>query len=369
MKKFFLLALTFLLSFGLFSCCEADVREIPTVYFSSDNSNVFPVLYFESNVGSYEYDTSTYILKDGLAVLTEDHYRTFSKTYPESALDKFGGITASRDKYGQLLFYHSESDGEIFIFERFFSNDAVKEYFLKKGDNEAVIPYSSGEYYAEFLKFDGIYYLFLFSRTSPELANYDIFKYYMFDSNLSNLGQGIVDFSKAGIKSVNFLDKTVAIRNNRMIFGIYHDGEYGYLVHDMENSQTYTVKTSFAVGSVLSAEDGFYSLGKNEHGLILCSPDQSGLPQSAKNIVFPEDIYSKDAEVSLDKILYIRDGKVYFSFTQGNKAYFAAADKSSAEICGYWVFDCSKADALLMDVKYVALNGDKYFDLWQGTEN
>lgn len=364
MKRFFILVLTLFLSLGLFSACGHEVS-----YLSFENNDVFPVLYFENGVGSYGYDTSTYILKDGLAVILEDHYRTFSKTYPESALDKFGGITTARENYGQLLFYHSESDGEIFIFERFFSKDAVREYLLKKGDNEAAIPYSSGEYYAEFLKFDGIYYLFLFSRSSPELANYDIFKYYMFDSNLSNLGQGIVEFSKAGIKSVNFLEKTIAIRNNKMIFGIYCDGEYGYLVHDMKNSQTYTVDTPFEVRSVLSAEDGFYSLGKIEYGLVLASSDQSGLPLNAKNIIFPEDIYSKDAEVSLDKILYIKDGKIYFSFTQGNKAYFVAADKSSAEICGYWVFDCSGMDALLMDVKYVVLNGDKYFDLWQGSEN
>jgi hypothetical protein len=95
-------------------------------YSAKGNSVVLPVLFFEENIGQLDYLTRTFVLKNNKTDEIEPHYRSFSKTYPISALEK---LNNAAETYGQLLAYYKTSNDSIYIFDNSTAKDK-KKYLL-----------------------------------------------------------------------------------------------------------------------------------------------------------------------------------------------------------------------------------------------
>ena len=363
MKKIVVFILVVVLTLSVFSGCGIPLGVVSLSECSADGSSASPVLFIERGVGGPNYATLTVTVENGKRVKAGEYYRGISTMLSVEALDY------DREEYGRAVFFASEADGDICVFDRFYSGDREYEYMILKGENKAEIPVGIGKTFTTLSKFNGLYYVFVFSTSAENITRYEELEYYVFDRELSMIKRGSFDVSEYEIHSATYQDISVAVLDETMLFSVRGGAGFAYLVCDMESGTSSLVQDDSGKKSIIASHDGFYALKLENSEIMLYSGEDNSLPTNSVKVKLLPSLDLSEVNGAVDLQTYMVDGKIYFYVNSYDNPFFAAVDVSSAELCEYWLFEKNADNLRTTDFKFMVLKNGEYYDLWQGAEN
>lgn len=335
-----------------------------------DEKNVSPVLYFEENMVSADYDTHTFLIEGEKCLELEKHYRTYSKTYPSSVWDQFGGSSAMREHYGQLLNYYHCRSGEIYVFDRSLSQSETREYIIKKGTLEALITYSKDEYYFDFLYFDGYYYFFTFAQTETNLPDYDLIRVHKLTDSLVVEQTIEINFSKFGLLTYNFINNSVAAVDGNLYFPVKKDQTYYLLRYNSSTDQIDLVMMEYGLLGTIADTDCFYVIGFTDDDKLIFETLKPDGTSVNKNIIpLPMFVQISQEDFRFDDIYYMYNSEIYCCLMFGQRCCFLSYDILTNEWKNSWTIAQKDYSYFLMEVKYMIHEGGAYFDLFPNWNN
>lgn len=348
-------------------------RSEPFLDISSNLHNqkhISPVLYFEENMLSENYDTHTFIIEGEKYSELDKHYRTYSKTYPSNIWSQFDGSDSMREHYGQLLNYYHGTNGEIYVFDRSLSKSETREYVIKKGAYETIITYSRDEYYFDFLFFDRYYYLFTFAQTQEDLPDYDVIRVHKLSDNLVVKQTIEICFSKLDILPYNFIDNSVCVINDTLYFPIKKDQAYYLLKHNASANQTDLVRMDYGLLGVIADTDCLHVVGfTGDDNLVFETLKTDGTSVRKNIIPLPMFIQISQENFHFDDIYYMYNSEIYCCLRFGQRCCFLSYDIITNEWKNSWTVNQNDHSSFLMDVKYMIYKGGEYFDLFPNWNN
>lgn len=332
--------------------------------------NVSPVLYFEENMVSADYDTHTFLIEDEKCLELEKHYRSYSKTYPSSVWEQFGGSNAMREYYGQLLNYYHCTNDQIFVFDRSLSASKTREYIIKKGTYETSITYSKDEYYFDFLYFDGYYYFFTFAQTETNLPDYDMIRVYKLTDSLVVEQTIEICFSKLDLLTYNFINNSVAAVDDYLYFPVEKDQTYYLLRYNFSTNQTDLVVMEYGLLGIIADTDCYYVIGFTDDDKLIFETLRPDGTSVKKNIIaLPMFVQISQEDFRFDDIFYMYNSEVYCCLMFGQRCCFLSYDILTNEWKCSWTIAQKDYSYFLMDVKYMIHEGGEYFDLFPNWNN
>ena len=367
---FFIVIFIILIILFLKVCYEKEKTTLNIECNLQCSQNVVPVLYYENFTGLNGYDTNTFIIEDGKTNLLEKHYRTWSKTYPSSALEKFGEYSVSREKYGQLMIFYSLSDGDIFVFDRFIAEDPSNEYYIIKDDVTAVIPYDNYQSFFDFLQFNENYYLFTFLQTDPTFSDFDVIRIYKFSKKLELEETFDINYRDLGLLPYNFINKTIAIVENILFAPIKKENKNYFLKYDLQTREVNLLPVEYKILGIIADKNCFHSIGLAQDNSIIFESFTPTMQLQDKNITpLPFGFEEVNGSIRFDKIFYQLDSNIYFCFKTEKKCYFISYNIASNAWTNWWVVEKNAEPLFPMDVKYMVRVDDSYYDLFPYCNN
>lgn len=331
---------------------------------------LFPVLYFEEGIISEDYDTHTFLINDEKYTELEKHYRTFSKTYPSSVWEQFGGASAMREDYGQILNYYHCIDGDTFVFDRSLSRSGIREYTIIKGKYVQNITYSKDEYFFDFLYFDGYYYFLTFVQTEANLPDYNMIRVYKLTDSLLIEQTIEICFAKLGLLTHNFINKAVAVVEGILYFPVKKSQTFYLLRHDPLKDQTDLIAMEYGILGIIADTDCFHVIGfTDDDNIIFQTLKSDGVPVKKSTIALPMFIQISRENFRFDDIFYMYNSEIYCCLMFGQKCCFLSYDTINNEWKNYWTIAQTNGSYFLMDVKYMLYENGAYFDLFPNRNN
>lgn len=331
---------------------------------------VAPVLYYEENVVSEDYDTHTFLIQNGQYSELEKHYRTFSKTYPSIIWNRFNGAENMREEYGQLLNYYNCEDAEIYIFDRSSSKHKAKEYLLINGLSKTVITYDEDEFYFDLLYFDKYFYLLTYVQTEPTLADYNMIRIVKLTNELVVACTMEIDFSSFNLLPRNFINNSVAIVDKTILFPLRKDQDFYFLRYNSITHKADLIPIEYGLLGIIADTDCFYAVGyTDEEEIVFDTLDPSGTSMRRNSIPLPLVIQISCEEFRFDDILYMYNSEIYCCLIFQHRCFFLSYDTTTNEWKSSWVVTKGDNPFFLMDVKYMVNIGGKYFDLFPNWNN
>lgn len=332
--------------------------------------DIVPVLYYEENIGGLDYNTHTFLIEEEKAVYLEKHYRTFSKTYPSSAYERFKDIDSVWNEYGQLMAFYNINGNKIFLFNGISSQKKINKYTLIKNDVETDIYYEINETYYDFLFFDKNYYLFTLAKSHPELLSKDILRVYKISENLSVEESFDINYGSQGIPTYVFIENTVAIADNTLYVTVQKNGESYLLKYDFKNNLTTLLPMEYHLLGVISDTERFVTVGFNDKNEIVFETlTAHGKSINKKAITLPLVFELSDEDIYFDDVFYMYGSDIYCCFYLGNKCCFVSYNVDQYKWTNWWVVESTTEAFLPMDVKYMVRVDDSYYDLFPYCNN
>ncbi len=372
MKKNISLIIAFLTILGLI--VVGSILKNNFIYFdykSSENikpdfEKIHPVAYFEKNIGKKDYETRTILLQDSKNVELEKHYRTFSKTYPISAVEN---IKKSRELEGQLLSYYNAFNGELYLYNKAYSSEATNQLLLKNRIKEVLIDYNENEDFFDLLYY-GDYYICSFVKKNNN-NTYDTIKLEVVSEELEKIASVNIDIEKYGISVMDIINKTLIITNEYVIIPVKKNNKFYFLFYNIETGKSkLEEKKYYPIGLVYQVRY-IYMLGYDNNKIIVEKANGSGEVITSNKIDLKTILKNYDTDIRFDKDFYMWENKIYGCFYDNKK-----------NTCVYFLYDVEKNCIskiceinskneleFLMDSKYVVVFKNKLFDMYPYFDN
>ena len=322
------------------------------------NENIVPVLYYEKGVGGPSYKTNTLLINDNKAFIMENHNRTFERTYPSSAYERFKENEAVYGEYGQLMVYYNSVFGEIFLFESY----DERVFTIVKNNIKTEINFNEGETYFDFLYFDGNYYLFTLTETS-------VLRTYKISENLEVEKPFDFKYGNLDIDETVFIDNSVVIVGNNLVL----TSEKDLVICNFETNVTKVLPMDYSVFGMVADKDCFYVISYSDLGEIVFekfSPEGESL---GKNEIFLPSGFNYSPWISrTDGTYYMYGSEIYMEFHTGGECYIFSYDVESEEWKNSWVVGKEKEPFSASNIKYMVMSGETYYDIfpyWSNKEN
>lgn len=334
-----------------------------------NDSTIYPVIYFESGLGGL-YQTDTFLLKGKEITDFEKHYRTYSKTYPESALqnDQFQNLEQAYQTYGQLMSYYKTADEAIYVFNRRDKHEDGNRYIIMAGNNQTVLNCGKHEMFFQFLKFDTNYYVFCYDQKNHEANdNIDLIKVYIYSANLTPLDAFTIDLTKLGVHFLDLENESFCVCNNTIVFAIKNHGKFYLVFYDTKTDAIRQDLKNYRPISQLNNGNGFYSIGHQGNKFVIETISTSGEQTAYKECQFSRD---KLEFGDRKEYVYLNQGKLYGSaFTrEAGLSVFFTYDIENNKWINWWEVQ-EISDAILMDYKYMAYENSQFYDLYPYIDN
>ncbi len=336
--------------------------------FVSENQKIFPVLYYEDNnisisdmLSKYGY-VHTFRLENKTPVRLENHSRTWSRTYPVSALDKFG--TDVRSEYGRLMKYYKTAEEEIFLFCKTVPENLTEEYRFIKNDVEAFLILEQGESFFDLLYFEGNFYFFTFNSDDSDIH------VYKFSEDLEQKELFEIKYSGMELNGINIEYRSAAIAKNTFAVPMIKDYEPNLFFSDMESGETKIVPCEYWIMGIIANEDSFIVVGYGESGNIIFdtfSSDGEILRRTEKE--HPSGIKLSGKTVGTTGIIYMYGSEIYMNFRTAGKCCIASYNVDSDEWTNSWEIEQSESLPGPQDVKYTVKSGEEYYDIFPNYAN
>ena len=330
---------------------------------------IFPVLYFEENIVNENYDTHTYLIDGTTYKEMPKHYRTYSKTYPLDSLNIFDNSEPIKENFGQLLNYYNCLGRTSYVFDLSQSISGAREYLITDGNHKTIISYAENEYFYDFLYFGENYYLFCYAKTAPDLSDYDEIRIYKFTETFKLENRFEVNFSSINLLPYNFIDNSVAIANNMILFPVKTD-DYYILKYDMSTKQLDLIKSDYGILGIIADLNSFYIIGfSNNDTLIFENVTNEIISINKNEIYLPAIVQLSQENIYFDKILYMYGSEIYCCFTFGDRYCFLSYDIDTNKWKNLWIIENTNSLARLMDVKFMHQKENKFFDMFPNWNN
>ena len=319
------------------------------------NENIVPVLYYEKGVGGPSYKTNTLLINDNKAFVMENHNRTFERTYPSSAYERFKENEAVYGEYGQLMVYYNSVFGEIFLFESY----DERVFTIVKNNIKTEIYFNEGETYFDFLYFDGNYYLFTLTETS-------VLRTYKISENLEVEKPFDFKYGNIDIDKTVFIDNYVVIVGNNLVL----TSEKDLVICNFETNVTKVLPMDYSVFGMVADKDCFYVISYSDLGEIVFekfSPEGESL---GKNEIFLPSGFNYSPWISrTDGTYYMYGSEIYMEFHTGGECYIFSYDVESEEWKNSWIVGKEKEPFSASNIKYMVMSGETYYDIFPHWSN
>ncbi len=330
-------------------------------------NNIYPVAYFEKNIGSKNYKTKTVLLQDKKNIELETHYRTFSKTYPVSAV---GDINKSRELNGQILSYYNSIDGVIYLYNKAYSIDGANNLLLTNKEKEVLVEYEDDEDFFDLLYF-GDYYICSFINRDDSDGDYGAIKLDVFSKDLKRKNLITIDLKKLGISVVDIINTSLVVTDDYVIIPIENNGRFYLLHYNIRLGKSELKEKDYRPIGLIYQKDYVYTIGYKGNNLIVEKADDSGKIYSEDIIDLKTILKSVESNIRFDNTLYMWNDKIYGCYYDDNNSkwiYFLynVEKNSVSKICE---IDRKKDFGILMDSKYMVSYNGNFFDMYPHFDN
>ena len=335
-------------------------------YHSADEGySVFPIAYLEENIGREDYSTTTVQISKNDIIKLEKHFRTFSKTYPESAV---GDIEESRKVNGQLLSFYKTFLGSIYLYDRAYSIDKKDSLRFTNMDKEYILKYGDKEDFFDLLYF-GNYYICSFAQLDERYEDYDTLKIDVLSKEFTLTEQIYIDIKKHNLKPRDIINKALVVCGDNVMIPIKKEGSNYLLKYNTISRETTLMEKKYNLIGILYDLKNIYLLGYDSQSLIVetCTDEGETLSRDSIGLkLILKDIHS---DVLFDKILYMWDGYIYGCFSDGSKYYYFSYNTRKKAIGEIWEVKNLQDRKFLMDNKYMILYQGKLLDMFPYIDN
>lgn len=343
---------------------EVDLYES---YVGGNDNPIYPVLYFEKNLGSSNYDTNTMLLKNSENIELEKHYRTFSKTYPKSAISN---NEKSIDENGQLMSYYSLSNKEIYLFDKMLAKISENKLKLTDKNLEAFVDYEDkmSEEFFDLLYFNN-YYIFSFKKIDKEYDDFDTIKVDIFSDKFTLLDSLNIDLRGNNLKSENLVNKSMTVFDKYVVFPVEVDNTFKFVFYDTISKELKLYDKDYTPIGAISNNDYIHLVGYKEDKFIVetFNQDLDFISKAEKEIIFLNS--NNQLNYRFDKSLYMYDDNIYCSLYLNNKNYSFSYNVSENDFSKIWELNLDDNNLLLMDIKFMIEYNDEFFDLFPNINN
>lgn len=332
-----------------------------------NDNQVYPVLYFEKNLGSSGYDTNTILLKNSENIELEKHYRTFSKTYPKSAISN---NEKSIEENGQLMSYYSLPNKEVYLFDKMLSKISENKLKLTDKNLEAFVDYEDkmSEEFFDLLYFNN-YYIFSFKKIDKEYEDFDTIKVDIFSDKFTLLDSLNIDLRGNNLKSENLVNKSMTVFDKYVVFPVEVDNNFKFVFYDTISKELKLYDKDYTPIGAISNNDYIHLVGYKEDKFIVetFNQDLDFISKAEKEIIFLNS--NNQLNYRFDKSLYMYDDNIYCSLYLNNKNYSLSYNVSENDFSKIWELNLDDNNLLLMDIKFMIEYNDEFFDLFPNINN
>ena len=336
-------------------------------YVGGNDNPIYPVLYFEKNLGSSNYDTNTMLLKNSENIELEKHYRTFSKTYPKSAISN---NEKSIDENGQLMSYYSLPNKEIYLFDKMLAKISENKLKLTDKTLEAFVDYEDkmSEEFFDLLYFNN-YYIFSFKKIDQEYDDFDAIKVDIFSDEFTLLDSLNIDLRGNNLKSDNLVNKSMTVFDNYIVFPVEVYNTFKFVFYDTISKELKLYDKDYTPIGAISNNDYIHLVGYKEDKFIVETFNQNldFMSKTEKEIIFLNS--NNQSNYRFDKSLYMYDDNIYCSLYLNNKNYNFSYNISENDFSKIWELNLDDNNLLLMDIKFMIEYNGEFFDLFPNINN
>ena len=363
MKKI-ILALIILVLF-----CSCGVTK-PTIVKESHKfgtGDIWPVVYYEDlDIGiadmlSREGRTHTFRIENGEAFELEKHYRTWGRTYPGSAMERFTGYGFERADYGQLLIYYKTAEEEVFLFDNIISENNY-EYSLIVNEKELKIPYDSSENFVNLLHFDGCYYLIGFGH------NEKFIRVHRISDSLDE--REVFDIGYEDIPTVNIMYGAIAVAEDVMIIPTGGLEGYNLIRYDFKTAETKIIPSEYGIWGLVANGGRFQVIGFTEnYEVVFDTIGTDGISISKTVEEMPMELNATRENFSHEEVFYMYQSEIYCNFYADGKYCFASYDIESGDWTNVWALNDHEEYRGPGDIKFMIKEENEYYDIFPNTNS
>lgn len=318
----------------------------------SENQKILPVLYYEQHSGFWKIGTHTFLPSGDETTEIEEHLRSFSRTYPLSALRNLSAKNPSVKSLGRPMVYYNSPDGEIFLFEHYDSD----EFTLIRNDIRVKIPREHYESYHEFLYFGENYYLFTLLHTDE-----DILRVYRLSKDFETEKTFDIAYKRLGIPGHALIEDSFASVGDNLFIAL--DGKI--LKYNMENDESEFIIPDYSLLGIIADGECFHAVGMEENGEYAFEAfDSEGKSLSKTEKALPFGFGYSPYTFSTNETLYMYGSEIFFRFAYDEKCYILSFDMESEEWTNCWIAEKEDLPHNPGNVKFIIFENGNYYDLF-----
>ena len=356
-KKLFAVLAVLLLLCG----CEAEAPMISNDSFADEGQKVFPVLYYEDldlslvdmlRTSCHSY---TYRIENGEALEIEKHGRTWSETYPLSAVD-----ADMREKYGQLMKYYGAKEYEAFVFFKTISGQ--NKYTVIINDAEAELILEQNESFADFLFFDGAFHLMTLDDSDEHIYAY------RFSKDAKAERAFVIDYNGAEISGIDYTSFSAG--KDVLAVPAEKNGKSCIITYDFESGKTKVIDAECELFGIVAEENTFKAAGYNKKGnVVIFEISGSGEITEIAEVPHPFGKKLSPESINTPGTVYMHGSEIWINFKTDDGCFIASLDTKTGEWTNYFKIEPIEKLRGPLKVKYMAKSGEKYYDIFPGVAN